>query len=95
MMQHLGQLMTIHGSILLFTHQGVGKHNDNIFSIFVPLWRASLQQLIEKQNRIEHLYNIAAKRQRTFEIECSNCCGLVLSADIQEHCQHALLGRLR
>ena len=75
MMQHLGQLMTIHGSILLFTHQGVGKHNDNIFSIFMPLWQASLQQLIEKQNRIEHLYNIGAKRQKTFEIKCSNCGG--------------------
>ena len=76
MMQHLGQLMTIHGSILLFTHQEVGKHNDkNIFSIFVPLWQASLQQLIEKQNRIEHLYNIGAKRQKTFEIKCSNCGG--------------------
>ena len=29
MMQHVGPFMTIHGSILPFTQQGLEKHNDN------------------------------------------------------------------
>ena len=58
MMQHVGQFMTIHGSILPFTQQGLENHNDNMTKNF---FRSSclrgeqaLQQLVEKQNRIEH-----------------------------------------
>ena len=53
MMQHVSQLMMIHGSIP-FTQQGLEKHNDNITKNF---FRSSclhgelaLQQLVEKQN---------------------------------------------
>ena len=49
----------------------------------------ALQQLFEKQNRIEHLNDIGAKRQKTFEIECSNCGGHGHNwLTCKEHCQH-------
>ena len=70
MMQHVSQFMTIHGSFLPFTQQGLEKHNDNITKDF---FRSSclrgelaLQQLVGKQNRIEHLNDMGAKRQKTF-----------------------------
>ena len=34
---------------------------------------AALQQLIEKQNRLEHLSDLGAKRQKRFKVTCSNC----------------------
>ena len=69
MMQHVGQFMTIHGSILPFTQQGLEKHNDsmtkNFFRSSCLRGEQALQQLVEKQNRIEHLNDIGAKRQKT------------------------------
>ena len=66
----------IHGSILPFTQQGLEKLNDAVTKNF---FRSSchrdeaLKQLIEKQNRIEHLNDAGKKRAKLFEVECSNC----------------------
>ena len=66
----------IHGSMLPFTQQGLEKLNDVVTKNF---FRSScqrdeaLKQLIEKQNRIEHLNDTGKKRAKLFEVECSNC----------------------
>ena len=76
LMNHVGQFMRIHGGILAFTQQGLEKLNDVITKNF---FRSSchreeaLKQLIEKQNRIEHLTDGGSKRAKKFEVECSNC----------------------
>ena len=76
LMNHVGQFMQIHGSILLFTQQGLEKLNDVVTKNF---FRSSchrdeaLKQLIEKQNRIEHLNDAGKKRAKLYEVECSNC----------------------
>ena len=68
--------MQIHGSILPFTQQGLEKLNDVVTKNF---FRSSchrdeaLKQLIEKQNRIEHLNDAGKKRAKLYEVECSNC----------------------
>ncbi len=33
----------------------------------------ALRQLVEKQNRLEYLGDLGAKRQKVFEITCSKC----------------------
>ena len=76
LMNHVGQFMQSHGSILPFTQQGLEKLNDVVTKNF---FRSSchrdeaLKQLIEKQNRIEHLNDAGKKRTKLFEVECSNC----------------------
>ena len=77
-MNHIGEFMTIHGSILPFNQQALEK-NDVITKIF---FRSSnhqgdtaLRQIIEKQNRIEHLESIGIKKIKLREIQCSNCKG--------------------
>lgn len=76
LMNHVGQFMRIHGCILAFTQQGLEKLNDIMTKNF---FRSSchreeaLKQLIEKQNRIEHLNDGGSKRVKKFEVECSNC----------------------
>ena len=78
-MNHVGEFMTIHGSILPFNQQALEKKNDVITKIF---FRSSnhqgdtaLRQIIEKQNRIEHLESIGIKKIKLREIQCSNCKG--------------------
>ena len=58
MMNHVGEFMRIHGSIIPFTQQGLEKHNDIVTKIY---FRASshrgiqaLRQVVEKRNRIEY-----------------------------------------
>ena len=76
-MNHVGEFMKIHGSIVPFTQQGLEKKNDVITKSY---FRASnhqgdtaLRQILEKQNRIEHLESIGVKKVKVFDISCSNC----------------------
>ena len=74
--QQFVKSLGIPGCILAFTQQGLEKLNDVITKNF---FRSSchheeaLKQLIDKQNRIEHLTDEGSKRAKKFEVECSNC----------------------
>lgn len=77
MMMHVSQFMRIHGAILAFTQQGLEKFNDLMTKDY---FRSSshrglecLTQILQKQNRLEHLEDIGAKRQKRFKVTCSNC----------------------
>ena len=77
MINHVGEFMKIHGSIIPFTQQGLEKKNDIITKTFFRSSNhqgdAALRQIVEKQNRVEHLETIGAKKVRVFDIHCSNC----------------------
>ena len=76
MMQHVHEFLQIHGALLPFTQQGLEKYNDCMTKDY---FRASshrgddcLIQILQKQNRIECLEWMGAKRQvRT--LKCSKC----------------------
>ena len=77
MMNHVGEFMRIHGSIVPFTQQGLEKLNDIVTKTY---FRASshrgveaLRQVIEKRNRIEYLVDHGSKRVKRFDITCTNC----------------------
>ena len=77
MANHVHEFMTMHGSILPFTQQGLEKYNDIMTKEF---FRATchrnehaLIQIIQKQNRLEHLRDNGASTTKCFEIQCSNC----------------------
>ena len=77
MMNHVGEFMRIHGSIVPFTQQGLEKNNDIMTKIY---FRASshrgvqaLRQVVEKRNRIEYLSDVDHKRSNKFSITCNNC----------------------
>lgn len=77
MMQHVTEFMTAHGSILPFTQQGMEKYNDvmtkDYFRSTSHHSEESLVQIMQKQNRLEHLQSLGAQRRKRHEIKCSNC----------------------
>ena len=79
MMQHVGEFMTISGALLPFTQQGLEKYNDTMtkdyFRSTSHRGQECLSQMLQKQNRLEHLEHVGAKRSKKFEIRCSNCNG--------------------
>ena len=72
MMQHVSQFMTVSGALLPFT-QGLEKYNDTLTKDY---FRSShrgqecLKQMLQKQNRIEHLEHSGAKRDKKFQVKC-------------------------
>lgn len=77
MANHVHEFMTMHGSILPFTQQGLEKYNDVMTKEF---FRATchrnedaLIQIIQKQNRLEHLRDSGTSTKKCFKIRCSNC----------------------
>ena len=77
MMHHVGEFMALHGSIVQFTQQGLEKYNDLMTKDF---FRSSSHrgmqcfiQILQKQNRLEHLESMGAKRPKKHNITCSNC----------------------
>lgn len=68
LMNHVGEFMQIHGSILPFTQQGLEKKNDVItksyFRFTCHQGETALRQILEKQNRIEHLESSGVKKSR-------------------------------
>ena len=77
MMHHVGEFMALHGSIVQFTQQGLEKYNDLMTKDF---FRSSSHrgmqcfiQILQKQNQLEHLESIGAKRTKLYQVKCSNC----------------------
>ena len=70
------QFMTIHGSIISFTQQGLEKYNDSMakqyFRATNHKGQDALRQIMEKRNRHNYLSD-NVKRQKCFETTCSNC----------------------
>ena len=77
MMYHVSEFMQLHGSILMFTQQGLEKYNDLMTKDY--FWATCHQneqcliQILQKQNRLEHLENLGAQRPNKHAITCSNC----------------------
>ena len=65
------------GSLLAFTQHGLEKYNNTMTKDY---FRSSSQrgqeclQIMQKQNRLEHLEHSGAKRKK-FEVKCSGCGG--------------------
>ena len=77
MMMHVSEFMTLHGAIIPFTQQGLEKYNDlmtkDYFRSTSHRGEQCLKQILQKQNRVEHLENMGAKRCKRHEVTCSNC----------------------
>ena len=77
MFNHVGEFMEMHGSILPFSQQGLEKLNDvmtkHYFRATSHQNEKALLQLIQKQNRIEHLKDMGAQPGRHHSVSCNNC----------------------
>lgn len=77
MMMQVTQFLRINGALLPFTQHGLEKYNDcmtkDYFRSSSHRGQECLVQIMQKQNRIEHLEHTGAKRKKRFEITCSNC----------------------
>ena len=77
MMNHVSVFMTIHGSNLVFTQQGLQKYNDIVtddyFMSSSHRGEKALLQIMQKRNRIEHLRERGVQLPKEFDITCSNC----------------------
>lgn len=69
LMNHVSELMRLHGGILQFTQQGLEKYNDvmtkDYFRCTSHHGDNALLQIMQKQNRLEHL--------RDLDVEPSKC----------------------
>ena len=76
-MMHVSEFMTLHGAILPFTHQGLEKYNDlmtkDYFRSTSHRGEQCLVQILQKQNRLEHLERMGAPRSKRQRITCSIC----------------------
>ena len=75
MMMHVSQFMKTNGALLPFTQHGLEKYDcmtKDYFRSSSHRGQECLIQIMQKQNRLEHLEHIGAKRQKRFEITCSN-----------------------
>ena len=67
-------------SLVPFTQQGLEKKNDVITKTY--FWssnhqgEAALWQIVEKQNRVEHMETLGIKKVKVHDIQCSNCDGI-------------------
>ena len=79
MMQHVGEFMSTSGALLPFTQQGLEKYNDmmtkDYFRSSSHKGQECLTQILQKQNRIEHLEHIGSRRKKRHEVTCSKCGG--------------------
>ena len=66
MMQHVGQFMLTTGSLLPFTQHDLKKYNDTMtkdyFTSSSHRGQECLMQIMQKQNRLEHLQHSGAKK---------------------------------
>ena len=76
-MNYVHEFMLLHGSILAFTQQGLEKYNDIVtkqyFQSSNHRGQQALSQIMEKQNRLEHMRDIGIVPQKKFEMTCKNC----------------------
>ena len=77
MMNHVPEFLKIHGSILPFTQQGLEKYNDITTKMYFRSTNhkgtQALQQIMQKQNRLEYLRDIGTTTVKCFDITCSVC----------------------
>ena len=77
MMYHVGEFMSIHGSIVPFTQQGLEKYNDIMTKVYFQSSShcgvEALRQIVEKRNRIEYFIDNGSKQAKNDDIVCSNC----------------------
>ena len=75
MVKHVKQFFEIHGAIMPFTQQGLEKYNDfmtkDYFRGSSHRGEECLKQVMQKQNRMEHLQD--SKCSKRFEITCHTC----------------------
>lgn len=76
-MNHVHEFMLLHGSILPFTQQGLEKYNDVVTKSYFRgtshQGEKALKQVMERQNRLEHLTDSGIKLKKRKEVTCSNC----------------------
>ena len=76
LMNHVGEFLKIHRSILPFTQQGLEKKNNVLtkayFRSLNHQGEVALQLILEKQNRIEHLETIGMKKTKVVDIHCQS-----------------------
>ena len=77
MFNHVGEFMEVHGSILPFSQQGLEKLNDvmtkHYFGATSLQNEKALLQLIQNQNRLEHVKDMGAQPAKHHAVTCSNC----------------------
>ena len=66
MHNHIHEFMEAHSSILQFTQQGLEKYNDTMTKDYFKFpshhSKTNLTQILQKQNRIEHLRTSAVRK---------------------------------
>ena len=73
MANHVGEFLTLHGSLLPFTQQGLEKYNDiTTKHYFRSTNHKGTQAFTQKQNRIEHLHDSGLYTQKK-TVKCGNC----------------------
>ena len=68
-MNHVGEFVTLHGSLLQFSQHGLKKYNDmtkDYSRATSHRGEAALCQIMEKQNRLEHLCDLGAQTAKCF-----------------------------
>ena len=77
MAQHVGEFMSTSGALLPFTQQGLEKYNDQVtrdyFRSSSHKGQECLTQILQKQNHMEYLEHIGARRKKKHEVTCSKC----------------------
>ena len=96
MIQHAGEFMRMHGCLLSFTQQGLEKCNDTMTKVYFRCTahkgEQALIQIMQKQNRVETLSDMEARREKHHHISCSNCKQVghnkVSCSSPCQHCNH-------
>lgn len=77
LMNHVSEFMKLHGSILPFTQQALEKYNDvttkDFFRSTNHKGETALRQIMEKQNRLEHLRDSGTHPNKAFCVKCTAC----------------------
>ena len=77
MANHVSEFLSLHGSLLPFTQQGLEKYNDittkHYFRSTNHKGTQAFTQIMQKQNRIEHLHDSGLCTHKKHVVKCSNC----------------------
>ena len=88
MIDHVSELMTLHGSILPFTQQSLEKYNDVVakdyFRFTNHKGENALRQVMEKQNRLEYLRDTGANRPKHHQIKLNALTVKLVVATVQK-----------
>lgn len=77
MANHVGEFMKLHGSLLPFTQQGLEKYNDimtkQYFRCTSHKGIQALNEIVQKQNRLEHFQDTGLQTTKCFTVSYGNC----------------------